>query len=359
MKILHIITNTELGGAQRVCIDLCISAVKEGYIVGVASMRGGYLWEQLPQEVKRYELKNMFKEIRPLSEIKVLSELHKVKKDFQPDIIHLHSSKAGVLGRVLGLGMSKRIVYTVHGFDSIRLKYRIFLPLEKILQYFCGAIIAVSEYDQKNLFQEGIRKNISVIHNGIYFEDRIRKEAIPCWYNENKKIVLTIARIAPPKKLEMFLKVAAFFKDSNYIFVWIGGSQEDTIEEIKLKYKVPENVVLTGDIPEANRYIMFSDLFVLFSDFEGLPMTIIEAMSKGKAIIASNVGGISELVDSSNGVLIENKPEKAAEAIHFILNDENRKELMEQNSLDKFKKYFTLDIMWNKYKEIYKKMMEK
>lgn len=358
MKILHIITNTELGGAQRVCIDLCTSAVKDGHSVGVASMSGGYLWEQLPQEVKKYELKNMYKEIRPVSEIKVLSELRKVKKDFQPDIIHLHSSKAGVLGRLLGLGMSRHVVYTVHGFDSIRLNYRVFLPLEKVLQHFCGAIIAVSEYDKSHLLQEGIYKNVSVIHNGVYGRNENEESPVPLWYDKDKKIILTIARIAPPKKLEMFFKVAEFFKDSNYLFVWIGGSQEETIEDIRTKYQVPEHVILTGDVPEASKYIKYSDLFVLFSDFEGLPMTILEAMSKRKAVVASNVGGISELVDDSNGVLIENKPEEAAEAIRYVLNEENRKDLMEHNAQEKYQKYFTLDVMWNKYKEIYKNLTE-
>ena len=71
MKILHIITNTELGGAQKVCIDLCQKAVEDGNIVAVASMSGGYMWRQLPGNVVQFQLKNMVKPIKPLKDIKV------------------------------------------------------------------------------------------------------------------------------------------------------------------------------------------------------------------------------------------------------------------------------------------------
>ena len=68
MRILHIITNTELGGAQKVCIDLCRSAVNDGHSVGVTSMSGGYMWQQLPKEVEQFRLKHMVKPIKPVKD---------------------------------------------------------------------------------------------------------------------------------------------------------------------------------------------------------------------------------------------------------------------------------------------------
>jgi len=357
MKILQIITNTELGGAQKVCIDLCNSAIKEGHVVAVASMEGGYLWGQLPSEVNQYFLKNLVKPIKPLKDIKVVFELLKVKKAFKPDIIHLHSSKAGVLGRIIGLGMKNRVVYTVHGFDSIRLVHRVFLPLERLLQHFCGAIIGVSDYDNKNLKSEKIKKNVSTIYNGIS-ELSINKESAFPFDVTNKKIVMTIARIALHKQFDLFLDVARNF-GTDYLFIWIGGEPNLTLEEIYNKYDVPENVKLMGDVPNASKYINLCDLFVLFSNFEGLPMTIIEAMSQKKAIVASDVGGIYELVDDSNGKLIKNDVEEATNAIKTILKDNSKKNNMEIESYNKYNKNFTLEKMWESYKNIYEKLINK
>ena len=315
MKILHIITNTELGGAQKVCIDLCRAALREGNMVAVTSMSGGYLWDQLPSEVEQFKLKNMVKPIKIKKDLKVFFELKKVVRTFKPDIIHLHSSKAGVLGRLVAFPHCRRVVYTVHGFDSIRLKYRIFLPLEKVLQHFCGAIVGVSDYDNKNLHSEKIRRNVSTVYNGIDEKTVLQSENFPV--TVDKKIVMTIARIAPPKNINLFLDIAK--KLPEYDFVWFGGSPEHSVDELKSIYEIPENAFLLGDVPNASSYIHFCDLFVLFSNFEGLPMTIIEAMSQKKAVVASDVGGIYELVDATNGVLVKNDVDIACNEIKKIL----------------------------------------
>lgn len=355
MKILHIITNTELGGAQKVCIDLSRSAVADGNSVAVASMDGGYLWSQLPSEVMQFKLKHMVKPINPKMDLKVFFELKAVLKQFKPDVIHLHSSKAGVLGRLVAFPHCRRIVYTVHGFDSIRLKYRVFLPLEKILQHFCGAIVGVSDYDNKNLHSEKIKTNVSTVYNGIDEKSVQLAENFPV--KTDKKIVITIARIAPPKNIQLFLDVAE--KLPEYQFVWFGGSPENSVDELPQVYKIPENVSLLGDVPNASSYIHFCDLFVLFSNFEGLPMTIIEAMSQKKAVVASNVGGIYELVDETNGCLIENEVDKACDAINRILGNESLRTNMEEKSYEKFKNSFTLEKMWSGYKEIYERISNK
>lgn len=351
MKILHIITNTELGGAQRVCIDLCNMAVSENNSVAVASMVNGYLWNQLDRRVIQYQIKNLVKPISPKKDILVLFELKRIIKVFTPDIIHLHSSKAGVLGRIASITNSKRIVYTIHGFDSIRLKHKFFLPLERILQHFCGAIIGVSEYDKKNLISEKIYKNVSVIYNGISEEGITKAIAFPN-FSTNKKCILTIARIAPPKNFTLFLEVAKHLQD--YVFIWIGSSPDMSVQDLHKINNIPKNVFLLGDIQNASNYINLCDVFVLFSNFEGLPMSIIEAMSQKKAVVASEVGGIPELIDSTNGYLVSNDISQICKAIKEIIENNELKLQMEQNSYKKFLNFFTLEKMWESYKSIYK-----
>ena len=127
------------------------------------------------------------------------------------------------------------------------------------------------------------------------------------------------------------------------------------MDEIKKDYSIPSNVLLLGDYPNASSLLPYCDLFVLFSNYEGLPMTIIEAMAYKKAIVASNVGGISELVDVTNGALIETDDD-AVEAIDAILQDDEKKAKMGKASFEKFSKFFTLDIMWKNYRSLYKEI---
>lgn len=355
MKILHIISDTVLGGAQKVLIDLANSASLDKNEVAVAAMQGGYLWKQLNPNVKQYQLKYMLKKIN-LKDFLVLGELKKIRKEFKPDIIHLHTTKPGVLGRLAFKKDKNHIVYTVHGFDVVRTEHRKFLIVEKFFQRFTGATVPVSKYDEKNLIKEKITKNIQTIYNGI--DENLIKKAknFPIQIKESK-IILTIARISPQKKFDMFLEVAKEFQGKDTAFIWIGGSTEKTIEKIKEEYNVPQNVYLLGDVPNASDYINLCDIFVLFSNFEGLPMSIIEAMSQKKAIIASDVGGICELVDSSNGALVHSNEE----AIHEISNLLSNMNLLNQKnnaSYEKYLKNFTLSEMWKNYKKLYTSLLE-
>lgn len=352
MRILHIISDTVLGGAQKVCIDLSNYAVIEGNEVAVAAMKGGYLWTQLDPAVKQFGLVHMNKKIG-LNLLKVIKELKIIRKEYKPDIIHLHTSIPGILGRWVFRKEKNHIVYTVHGFDQIRIAHKKFLPIEKFFQKYSGAIVAVSDYDMKNMNNSGISKNLKLIHNGISLSSIKPVSNLPEKIKE-KKLVLSIARIAPPKDMELFSEVAKEFKNKDTAFVWIGGSQNLTVEELRKKYNMPDNLYLLGDLKNASNYINLCDVFVLFSKHEGLPMSIIEAMSQGKSIVASNVGGIPELIDFG----LINSKEEAVEKISLLLEDQEKNKEIGQKSLEKFNKTFTLEKMWKEYKNLYLELLE-
>jgi glycosyltransferase involved in cell wall biosynthesis len=367
MRISHIVTNTDLGGAQRVVIDLCSKAVEDGHDVAVASMEGGPMWHQLPDDIMKFPLAHMVKPIKPLKELPCLLEIKATIRKFKPDIIHLHSSKAALLGRLAApRRLRNQIVYTVHGFDTIRVRNRIFLPLEKLLQKKCGAIVPVSEYDYNNLLSEGINHNLTLIRNAVPDTPAFTTEELPEQIKEpllaagalGKKIIMTIARIALPKRLDIFAETALRMKDDNCVFFWIGAPTDKTLEAELKRQQETAPVFFTGDIPEASRLISYADVFVLFSDYEGLPITILEAMAKGKPVVASNVGGISELVDESNGSLIdigdtEKSVVTAVQAIKTLISDEKLRIKKGEASRKKYEENFTINSMWDKYYSLY------
>ena len=341
MKILQVITLSELGGAQSVVINLANSLCKEHEVIVAAGEGDGQMWNMLDKKVIKHQCLHLQRAISIVEELKALIELRKLYKKYNPDIIHLHSSKAGLLGRLVF--PTKKIVYTVHGFDSIRLAHRKFLPIEKIMQHFCHSIIGVSQYDYHNMIAEGVTNNVSYVYNAITPPEIINIK--PEVFNKHSKTVLAIARVSPQKKHDMFIEISK--RLPQYGFIWIGN--QEPIEGL------PENCHFIGNIPNAGAYCRFADVFCLPSNYEGLPMVILEAMSLGKPVVSSDVGGIKEIViNDYNGYVLDNDVEKFVTAISEILSDDHRVSMMGNNSKALFEKSLTIDKMVDGYMEHYK-----
>lgn len=345
MKILQVITKNELGGAQTVVAHLANDLCQEHEVIVASGEGDGKFFEMLDPRIESVNVRHLIRRISLKDDLLALFELRRLRKKYNPDIVHLHSTKAGLLGRIVF--PRKKIVYTVHGFDSVRVAYRPLLPVEKIMQYFCSAIVGVSNYDIHNMLAEGIRKNVRCIYNGI----PVGTANIDCSLDDNirkyTKKVLCIARLAKPKRWDIFMATAKLLPD--VAFLWV-GNQEPVVEH-------PDNVFFLGNIVNASKYNSLVDLFILPSDFEGLPMVIIEAMSYGKPIVASNVGGISEIVrDNYNGYVVNNSSDEFANRISEILENDNLKYIFSERSRDIFKSELTVNKMVDNYLKIYKSL---
>ena len=358
MKILHLVTNSDLGGAPRVVIELSNMAVNEGHSCYVASKPEGPMWLSLDDRIAKITIESMRREVDILNDVKSVAKIIKIIHDINPDIIHIHSSKAGVLGRIAALlclrKTSKKTIYTIHGFDTILKKHKIFLPLEKVLSNFTGALVAVSEYDRINLDTNGIKGNKFLIRNGV--TDRRWKENTDAGNLEIMRllasakgpIVMTIARVDSPKRPDLFISTAA--KMQEYTFIWIGNN--DKLGAMVAIDKIPDNVIFTGEVAEAGNLAKYCDIFVLFSDYEGLPMSILEAMSCGRPVVASAVGGIPEIMRSGSyekkmGIMVENKTDRIIEGIQAVQVE------MGYEARIRYEKEYTVKMMWDKYNDLY------
>ena len=351
MRIFHVITLSSLGGAQSVVVNLANEQSKNNDVY-VLSSSSGEAWAELSDSIHIIKIKELRRNISWRDAI-VFVKLLYYKIKYKPDIIHLHSSKMGALGRLAF--PTKKTLYTVHGFDSIRVANRKFLRIERLLQGYCSAIVAVSKYDVKMMAEEGI-KNVICIYNGIrdlkYLTpdevwSRRYAEQISVIRSRYKKIVICIARDDPQKDVDLFLRVASMFNGDGVAFVWVGNKRE---------YSATENTFFVGPVPMGYRLLVYADLFVLMSHFEGLPMSIIEAMSMGKPVVASDVGGISELLDGRNGFAVRNDVDAFTEKIRFVLETPERYKLMSERARLMYEQSFTVDKMAAEYGKIYQKL---
>ena len=353
MRIFHVITLSSVGGAQSVVVNLANEQIKrhEVYIISSAD---GEAWKTLDPRIKTIGISQLRRNISWRDGI-VLCTLLYYRIKYAPDIVHLHSSKMGALGRIAF--SPRKIIYTVHGFDSIRIAHRPFLKLEQSLQNRCAHIVGVSKYDERNLKNEGIDRHVCCIHNGI--RDTCGEDS-PAIFTENtrllfddihrhySKIVMTIARDDPPKRMDLFLETAS--RLPRYAFVWIGNTRNHTS---------PPNAFLLGQFASAQYLLAYADLFMLPSDYEGMPMSVIEALSYGKPVVASEVGGISELLDGTNGYAVENTVEQFTRNIERILTDPVLHAHMGQMARKTYETGFTIEEMNKAYDCLYNTIIRK
>lgn len=346
MKILQAITLADLGGAQSVLINLSNKAIEDGHEVYVVSEEQGAMWDLLSPKIHKIKIKELQRSISLVSDFKAFLALRKIYNQIKPDIIHLHSSKMGALGRLAF--PKEKIIFTVHGFDSVRLANPKFLIIEKLLKHRVKKIVAVSDYDKKILKEEGINKSVVTVYNGIQ-DIEFTKEVTPKIdfdsLKKGYKIVMCIARLSPQKKFELFCEIADKMVDEKIKFVWIGNK-----EEVKLSN---ENILMLGEIANAQDYLRYADLFILPSNYEGLPISIIESLAYRKPVIASDVGGISEILNEKNGFALENQADLFAEKIRYVLMDEDRYTEFCGNARETYESQFTIEDMYHNYLKLY------
>ena len=403
-KILYIITQSELGGAQMNVFDLA-TGLKNKHEILVASGSSfakaskdkpegnGWLFEALKEKnIPSVQLNHLKRAINPYVDFLGLLEIIKLLKKEQPDILHLHSSKAGILGSLAACFYSKnrklKVFYTVHGavFTAAfsPLAQKTFLWLEKFTAYFKDRIICVSQND-KNLwlkYNAAPEKKLVVIHNGIDLEkieflekSKARQELskfldvrrpeiqMPQYLGRltspETKIIGTIANFYPEKGLPYLIKaVKIIYKNNlapNTIFVIIGeGRERGMLEEMIRERNLEDKFLLIGSLKEAVKYLRAFDIFVLPSIKEGFPYTIPEAMAAGLPIVASLVGGVGEIIkNGENSLLILSKnPKILAESLAEVLNNSELAARFSKNNLEKVKE-FSVEKMIEKTERIY------
>ncbi len=361
-KILFVITKSEIGGAQKYVLDLAKGAKENGFDVSVASEHNSYFYETLTAaSIPFYEIKSVQRSINVWQDIKLFFELLSLIRKEKPDILHLNSSKIGGVGAITGkLTRIPKIIFTAHGwaFNEHRspLQKQIIVLISKFAALFQDTIICVSEYDKKGALEHHIApaEKLITIHNGIDnagIAKKLlsRKEAREkLGIAETAFIVGTIANFYKNKALDTLPFAAISAAHSDVHFVIIGeGPEREKIERLIEKYQLKDRFTLTGALQNANIYLKAFDIFVLPSRKEGLPYALLEAMAAKLTCIASDAGGIPEVIENNvNGITIKHiTPGKLWEAIAACRKDKKHCKELAVRGEETIQKKFSLETM--------------
>jgi glycosyltransferase involved in cell wall biosynthesis len=363
IKVLHIITRFDKGGSAQntylTLLELKKGNFKSSLISGL-SFESEMKQEEIKANIKdiqRLKSENikfikcpsLVRRINILKDLKAFFDIWRIIKKNGPLIVHTHTSKAGLLGRLAAkLAGIPIIIHTPHGhvfFGYFRpLKTKVFIILEKLAARITDKIIALTNKERGDyiLFKIADEEKFVVINSGVelnkfkelpFNENRnFKKELrIP----ENSLTIGTVGRLEPVKGHEFLVKAAKHIipKYPDSIFIFTGdGYLKQNLEKKAFDLGIEENIIFLGWRDDAAKIISAYDVFVLPSLNEGMGRVLVEAMALGKPIVASNIGGIPDLViHGKNGFLVPPKnPKELAKYIQILLEDEKKREKMGQ-----------------------------
>lgn len=302
--------------------------------------------EYFPKDIHWIEIKNFTREINIKKDFKAFIELRRAVKKVNPDIVHLNSSKAGILGRWGVNNRKYKIFYTPHGYSFLmqntsKIKRQAYKLIEKISARKNVTTISCSAGEYRESLK--LTSNAVYINNGVEVEELDNIKSIA---HNSKFTVFTLGRISEQKNPRVFNEVAESLP--NIKFVWIGDG------ELRNLLKA-SNITVTGwlDRKKALEIAKSADAFFLPSKWEGLPMSLLEAMYLKKYCIVSDIPGNNDVIKNGKNGFIGTDKNTYVNIINN-LKKQDKSYILREAHKDIIMNYNT-QIMAEKYKEIYLK----
>jgi glycosyltransferase involved in cell wall biosynthesis len=359
--ILYVITKSELGGAQAHVYDL-MKSLHRDYDLHLAVGAPGVLTEKaIDLGAKVHIINNLKRSINPTSDLKSIQECVGIIKLVKPDLVHCHSSKAGVVARLAAWICRVPVIFTAHGwgFDprSPRLQRNIALGVEKVLAPISTKIICVSESDRQLAISLKVTSpELAVtIHNGI--DNKSIATAVP--ERQPAKLIMVARFNRAQKDQHTLMKAISKLTDPIELILVGTGPDWEASKTIAKDLGITDRVAFLGDRLDVPNLLANSQIFVLSTHYEGAPISILEAMRCGLPIIATNVNGIPEQVaDGVTGLLVPHQDVDAlASAISKLVKDPDRRQQMGVAGKHKFAKEFTVEQMVEKTELLYRSIL--
>jgi glycosyltransferase involved in cell wall biosynthesis len=333
MRILHILNHVQKigNGIVNVAVDLACLQAKNGHEVAVVSAGGEYEVLLADCGVKHYQL-DQTRKLKKM--IKAIAGYRAIAQEFQPDIVHAHMMTGVILASALRLGHKYALISTVHNE----------FQRSSVLMGLADRVIAVSEAVEASMLKRGIsKKKLRVVCNGTLDSPRNRQlseyKALPLLRPAIATVAGMYKRKGIGELIKAFEKIALTFPEA-HLYLIGNGPQRELFEVQAKATAVASRIHFEGFQPEPQRYLLSCDIFVLPSHCESFGLVLSEAREAGCAIIATQVGGIPEVLENGQaGILVPPKDSNAvADALTQLLSNPHTLQSWKQRAYQNLEK---------------------
>lgn len=366
MKILYILSNPGLGGTETLLLETLpyINRLDCSTLI-VNTWAGSDIGKfPLGDSIQYQEFTRKRSLLSPVSWLKIL----KIVRQGNFDIVHTFGLRLSLLIRLLKPFLNRPVVISLH---SVNLWHKWYHSMpDALTQNFCDMFVPISQAVKKQHVEKGgLRESkMAIIPNGTDLEefDPARfQHASRADYDlpENKTIVTTIANIRYAKGHDFYLKVIdqSFKQSDDVLFVWIGrGDSHATIQQRIRELGLDKRIKIIERVDDIRPILALSDMFVLSSREEGMPRALMEAMAMGVPCVATNVGGVPEVIDSQGcGLVAEfGDVDTFGSHIQTLLDDKNNRDQIGINSRQRIKDTFDIFKVAGYYVKLYRALLQ-
>jgi glycosyltransferase involved in cell wall biosynthesis len=359
MRVLHVIARLNVGGTARYITRLAEELPKHKIETFVATgfVQGSETEDPSAKKLKVIRIPSLGRQINPIKDHFALKQLLEVIKEVKPDILHTHTFKAGFIGRIKtkeinrAAGKQVKFVHTFHGhlFDDPEfsgLKSLIITSFERRFAKKTDAIVTVGAQVAKELLEReiGLPEQFTNIPPGV--EPLKLPKAKP----RTKITIGWIARVTGVKNPIRALETAKLFPDAQFLIA--GGG--DLLDQVKAQS--PKNTKVLG-WTDAAKLFAASDIILSTSENEGMPIALIEAQLASKPVVATNVGGVAEVVINNKTGFVTNKnTQELAKALEKLISSKALRSAQGKAAKAHAAKAFSVEKMISAHVSLYKKL---
>ncbi len=379
IKIAQVITRMDWGGSPDVLRVLCRRLDPAVYDLRVIIGLTGYPTDKTKLFFNDFKDKIIFipelkREVSLVSDWRAIRKLWKVFREEKFDIVHTHTAKAGALGRLAAkLAGVPAIIHTSHGHNFYGY-FNVFFSraviiIERILSFFTDRIIVLTKLEKRDClsFKVAKARKIALVYMGLELDsfqagnpDKIRVELD---IQSREKVVGYVGRLDAIKGPQFFVNAARLClqKNNSLKFILVGeGVLRKELEEKVASWGLQNRIIFTGWRDDIPTIMSIMDVLILPSLNEAVGIVLIEAQSLGVPVVASNVGGIPEIIkDKQTGILVEPaNPHLLAGAVIELLNNPSRMKAMSEAAKNRVRGRFKAESMVEKITGIYSEVLK-
>ncbi|MCU0536489.1 MAG: glycosyltransferase family 4 protein [Hydrococcus sp. Prado102] len=360
MKILYIVTRAIRGGVQIHLLDILRGYQGKLELILVTGQEGFLTEKARELGVKVYVLPTLVRPIHPLKDIQALGQVLKLIRQEKPDLIHTHSAKSGLVGRLAGQIAKVPVVHTDHGWAfTAPLPWQwkmVSIPSEWLAAHWCSKIITVSEYE----LEIGLRYKIAPpsklvkIYCGV--PDTVRR-ANPGKADEVN--IAMVARFDPQKNHILLLQALSEIKLPFRLLLVGDGSTRSQVEDAASKLNLVERVEFLGSRDDIDEILSKVHIFVLATHWESFGIVSVEAMRAMLPVVGSDVGGVSEVVvEGETGFLVPSGDVIAMrDRLAQLIADPQLRIKMGKAGRKRYEENFTIEQMLDRILEVYQAVL--